>query len=873
MKKVLAAAVLAIVLECVPGAAAAPAETAVYVSAGAEDGDGSFEKPFGTLEEARDKVRILKKDAASEINVYLREGIYSRSETFVLDEHDSGSAEVPVTWQSYRGETATIIGGAELVMADFVVADDAAIPDDARGKVYKCNIKKMGIADYGELAVRGHGQYSLHQLGLVGESVSDPEIIYHKTDGEDVVGMLARYPNDGYMTVDNVEVYGDKPGRWGETEGSNEYVPPEQRHNPPIPPSFSSNDARYQRWGNAKYAWVFGYWRYDWSDQTMRVESIDKNTGVIKSATPSAYSIMLGQRFYIYNLLEELDSEGEWYYDKDSGFLYVYPPESSPEAKLTLSFAPKDIVSLNNLSNVNFKRINFTATRSNAVSVNSCSDVRMEYLEICNVAGMGIGVYDSYRTKVSGCHIYNTGSSCVNLSGGDLQNLTPSGNVMENCWLHDFARTIKTYEGGIKVGGVGAEVRNNLMYNGPHIAMKISGNDHLIENNEIHSVMKEAADMGAIYTGRNIVERGNVIRGNIIHDLKSDSKQTGKYGIYLDDMQCGYTIENNIFYNIVGTGVFINGGSDNNVTGNIFANIEEDSVLISAWGRCFDVSGFTEFNDEAKEYYKLTRVPYMSEPYAKYPHLQDIENDPWTPKYNRVENNVSYMVRSELKLALHPEWGSDATENELREKNMLKKGVVTLNDPGFGNAAENDYNLKNDSIIFSELPDFKAIKMEDSGLITAKLKELLSEDAVVLAEGNNMGYVNWKRTEVDENPEITPFYDGENFYVPLRFTAAALGAEIDYKDGFVYVDFMGNEYYLKNGEVQMVVRLGETEEKMALNAAAIIKEGRAFICAEDAAAILGKQIYRTENGIVIISGKDVSGKFTQSMLDDLLNRI
>ena len=143
MKKVLAAAVLAIVLECVPGAAAAPAEIAVYVSAGAEDGDGSFEKPFGTLEEARDKVRILKKDADSEINVYLREGIYSRSETFVLDEHDSGSAEVPVTWQSYRGETATIIGGAELVMADFVVADDAAIPDDARGKVYKCNIKKM----------------------------------------------------------------------------------------------------------------------------------------------------------------------------------------------------------------------------------------------------------------------------------------------------------------------------------------------------------------------------------------------------------------------------------------------------------------------------------------------------------------------------------------------------------------------------------------------------------------------------------------------------------------------------------------------------------------------------------------------------------
>lgn len=875
MKKILAAAAaFAVALECMPGKApAASAQTAVYVSAGAENGDGSFDKPFGTLEEARNKVRAIKKDAKVPINVYLRGGLYSRSETFTLEEQDSGTAEAPVTWQSYRGETATIVGGTELSMADFVAADDAAIPEDARGKVYKCNIRKMGIADYGELAVRGNSQYSLHQLGLVGESVSDPEIVYHKADGEDFVGVLARYPNDGYMTVDNIEVYGDKPGRWGETEGSNEYVPPEQRHNPPIPPSFSSNDTRYQRWGNAKYAWVFGYWRYDWSDQTMRVDSIDKNTGVIKSATPSAYSILLGQRFYIYNLLEELDSVGEWYYDKDSGFLYVYPPEVSPEAKMTLSFAKSDIVSLNKLSYVNFKRINFTATRSNAVSVNSCSDVRMDYLEICNVAGMGVGVYDSYRTTVSGCHIYNTGASCVNLAGGDANTLTPSGNVMENCWLHDFAKTIKTYEGGVKVGGVGATVRNNLIYNGPHIAVRITGNDHLIENNEIHSVMKEAADMGAIYTGRRIAARGTVIRGNIIHDLKSDSKQSGKYAIYLDDMQCGYTIENNIFYNISGTGIFINGGSDNNVTGNIFANIDENSVLISAWGRCFNVSGFTEFNDEAKAYYGMTSVPYMSEAYAKYPHLQDIENDPWTPKYNRVENNVSYMVKGELKLALHPEWGSDATEGELREKNTLTEGVITSKDPGFGNAAENDYNLKSDSIVFSKLSGFAPIKMEDAGLTTAKLKELLSDDAVVVAEGKNMGYVGWKRTEVDENPEITPFYEEENLYIPLRFTAAAAGADLDYKDGFVYVDFMGNEYYLKNGERQATVRSGEREEKTELSAAVIIRGGRTFISAEDAAVILGKQAYKAENGVVVISGNDVREELTKSMLDDLFSRI
>ncbi len=50
---------------------------------------------------------------------------------------------------------------------------------------------------------------------------------------------------------------------------------PEERHNPPHPPVFTTTDERISHWTNAKDAWVKGYWYYDWSDQSMRVDKVD----------------------------------------------------------------------------------------------------------------------------------------------------------------------------------------------------------------------------------------------------------------------------------------------------------------------------------------------------------------------------------------------------------------------------------------------------------------------------------------------------------------------------------------------------------------------------------------------------------------------
>ena len=49
---------------------------------------------------------------------------------------------------------------------------------------------------------------------------------------------------------------------------------------------------------------------------------------------------------------------------------------------------------------------------------------------------------------VVGCDIYNTGAGGISLGGGDRVTLTPAGNYVRNCHIHDFNRLDRTVQGG-----------------------------------------------------------------------------------------------------------------------------------------------------------------------------------------------------------------------------------------------------------------------------------------------------------------------------------------------------------------------------------------------------------------------------------------
>ena len=78
--------------------------------------------------------------------------------------------------------------------------------------------------------------------------------------------------------------------------------------------------------------------------------------------------------------------------------------------------------------------------------------------------------------------------------------------------------------------------------------MRIEGNDHVIEYNELVSLCLDTGDVGGIYTGRDWAARGTQLRFNHIHHL--GGLNMGSNAIYLDDLASGQTIHGNIIHDV-----------------------------------------------------------------------------------------------------------------------------------------------------------------------------------------------------------------------------------------------------------------------------------------------------------------------------------
>lgn len=570
---------------------------------------GRTDGPFATLERARDAIRHLKrqgKPPEGGVTVWLRGGIYLRQNPFALTAEDSGMVASPITYSAYRNEKVRIVGGKG-VSGWKLVTDEAVVrrlPPEARGKVVYIDLKRQGITDFGQMRRRGFGLSATIPAGL--------ELLY---EGKPMP--LAGYPNEGWLKIASAPA-GPQGGR------------------------FTCDDTRAKRWAEAKDVWVHGYWTWDWADSYEKVVSIDPDKGEIVTAEPhGVYGYTPGKRFRVLNLIEELDAPGEWYLDRDTGVLYFYPPdEGKGEALVSLTETP--LVTLQDASHVKIQGVTFEVCRGTAVEVRGGSRVVIAGCTFRNIGTVGVIIEGGNEHKVVSCDFMDLGDGGVQVSGGDRNTLTPCKHEVLNCLFTRFNRWSRTYRPAVLVNGVGVRVAHNLMYDSPHTAILLGGNDHLIEFNEIHHVCTETGDAGAFYMGRDLTQRGTVIRYNYFHDLgKSLQAETfvDVMAVYLDDCTCGTTIFGNVFVR-AGRAAMIGGGRDNTVENNIFVDCEP-SVHVDARGMGWASFWFDGRDSTLMD--RLKAVPYQQPPWSeRYPELVNILNDePAVPKGNKILRNIS----------------------------------------------------------------------------------------------------------------------------------------------------------------------------------------------------------------------------------------
>jgi hypothetical protein len=93
--------------------------------------------------------------------------------------------------------------------------------------------------------------------------------------------------------------------------------------------------------------------------------------------------------------------------------------------------------------------------------------------------------------------VANNGDSGIILFGGNRNTLTPSGHFASNCTIHHNQRWIINYAPNLLFGGVGQKASGCEIYGSPQIGVFFQGNDHTIEDSNIHDVARECSDCGA----------------------------------------------------------------------------------------------------------------------------------------------------------------------------------------------------------------------------------------------------------------------------------------------------------------------------------------------------------------------------------------
>lgn len=335
--------------------------------------------------------------------------------------------------------------------------------------------------------------------------------------------------------------------------------------------------------------WIEFIFDSDWMWHIARVQSVDAGTNrlTIAWSYPSAGARLV--RFAFQNLRSGLAHPGTSWLDPTGTQIVVHPPRSDT---MEVCLMPGHLVRLHETSNVRFEALSFQGGLANAIHGTGCESVSIVGCSAqafaaggFHIEGQGIQILDSTVRDVGTCAVRIVAGSPDTLKGGN--------SLVERCIFSGWGWRKPVYEPAVRLMGVGTTVRECEFFDAPHMAVELSGNDHLIEACKFAEVVTMIDDMGAIYvnTGENPLERGHRIRWNLFRDIGAERKIAS--AVYLDRCSSGISVSENVFCRIANgakgfiRAIHINGGRDIDVRNNLFVDCDcavEFDFYLNTWG-------------------------------------------------------------------------------------------------------------------------------------------------------------------------------------------------------------------------------------------------------------------------------------------------
>ncbi len=563
--------------------------------------DGSSDRPFPTLEAARDALRKLKRRGAvtRPVRVLVAPGVYRLDRPLVFTPQDGGTAACPVTWSGAGGRPllsgARVISGWNAGTINGRPCWQAALPEVAAGAWW-----------FTQLFVNGRRR------------------------------LRARLPKQGFYRFTGVPAEEAKKDAGELFHGA-------------MSACFTPGEIRAFRNPDDIDVVVPDHWY----ENHLRIASIDERRHTIHFATKGWSRFSRDEtgrhtRFRLDHVAEGCTEPGDWYLDRATGTLsYIPLPGERPEATLVEAPAldvllsvqgdpldPKKRVRHLRFEFLDLRHADWELPRDNPGTLQSAFNVpaavRFVGAEDCALYGCRVSQVSGWavealrgchRTRIIACSLHDLGAGGVKVGhegglpkgwsdrsfrgmdpaalgwgpyredpGGLLpgrDRAEPSATTVSDCAIHDGGIIFHSAI-GVWIGDASRNrVVHNAIWNFNYSGISCGWNwgfmpaftcDNRIEGNHIHGIGHGVlSDMGAIYTlGR---QAGTTVSRNYIHDVHSYGY--GGWGIYPDEGSSWMRIEENVVCGTKCGGFHQHYGRDNLVRHNLFADAIENQIAVS----------------------------------------------------------------------------------------------------------------------------------------------------------------------------------------------------------------------------------------------------------------------------------------------------
>jgi hypothetical protein len=557
-------------VDCAPGVAAAPSSPSYRTLDAAASALAAIFAASDAAAAPRPRVRVLVRGACAG--------------PLVLTAAHSG----PVEWLPAPPALSwEVTGGAALPASWFVPVTDAAVlaqlPPAARPFVRALDLGAHGLdAGPGVIGGRGCRAYAEglpepHGGSMPGAAINSPPglELFAATGGGAVAPLqLARFPND-------VSV----PALWSKVLHSTPSGPANRTLGPDLP-TLARGAAWAQQFAeDAGSIFVHEYSRVGWADMHWPLVALTPHNftfGGCGNMSVGEHAVQTGNYFYSYNILAELDSEGEYYVNRTARVLYAWLPAAGAGEAVAgyASLLEAPLLNLTGVSGHAFTNASLRYGRGAGLSCVDCAGVSFAGLDVAMVGLMAANVSGGANVTLAGVRVADTGNGGVYFYAGDRVALAAAGHAVLGADITRYNRWTHCYTPGVVLGGVGNRVAGARIYGAPHQAIFLSGNEHTIADCAISDVTRITADSGAVYAGRDLTYRGNRILRTAFSDLQSAFP--GTPAIYADDCVSSFAVVNCTFRNCSGPAAALEGGKGHAFAGNY---VHEDARGVHAVGK------------------------------------------------------------------------------------------------------------------------------------------------------------------------------------------------------------------------------------------------------------------------------------------------